>query len=139
MDRRSALKKLGVGGAVAISTPVLLDSFNAASAASPYPTALDLQGAVNASWSPNQKTYTISNIAQLFATNTSFQWTDGSVTPPDLVFTPSTAANTAITSPTSGSSGQFEDLQFAGILSVDGNAKSYNFFWPGLGGPLQIS
>jgi hypothetical protein len=35
MDRRDALKKLGVGGAVAVAAPVLLDSFNVASAASP--------------------------------------------------------------------------------------------------------
>jgi hypothetical protein len=34
MDRRDALKKLGVGGAVAVSAPILLDSFNVASASS---------------------------------------------------------------------------------------------------------
>jgi hypothetical protein len=34
MDRRDALKKLGVGGAVAVAGPVLLDSFNVASASS---------------------------------------------------------------------------------------------------------
>ena len=34
MDRRDALKKLGVGGAVAVSAPVLLDAFNVASASS---------------------------------------------------------------------------------------------------------
>lgn len=34
MDRREALKKLGVGGAVAVGAPVLFDSFRVASAAS---------------------------------------------------------------------------------------------------------
>lgn len=34
MDRREALKKLGVGTAVAVGTPLVLDTFNVASAAS---------------------------------------------------------------------------------------------------------
>jgi hypothetical protein len=34
MDRREALKRLGVGGALAVSAPLLLDSFNVAHAAS---------------------------------------------------------------------------------------------------------
>lgn len=46
MDRREALRKLGIGGAVAFGTPVLIDSFNIAHASSaevcpepPEPTA----------------------------------------------------------------------------------------------------
>lgn len=34
MDRREALKKLGVGGALVVSAPLLLDSFNVAHASS---------------------------------------------------------------------------------------------------------
>ena len=34
MDRREALKRLGVGGALAVSAPLLLDSFNVAHASS---------------------------------------------------------------------------------------------------------
>jgi hypothetical protein len=37
MDRREALKRLGVGGALAVTAPLLLDSFNVAHAMSPGP------------------------------------------------------------------------------------------------------
>lgn len=55
MDRREALKKLGVGSAVAIGTPLILDTFNVASAAScgtlagyaPNPSATGTVGVIN--------------------------------------------------------------------------------------------
>jgi hypothetical protein len=41
MDRREALKRLGVGGALVVSAPLLLDSFNVAHAASGDPVVPD--------------------------------------------------------------------------------------------------
>lgn len=44
MNRRDALKKLGIGGAIAVVTPAILDGFNVAHASSTQPpTTEDLQ------------------------------------------------------------------------------------------------
>jgi hypothetical protein len=86
MDRREALKRLGVGGALAVSAPLLLDSFNVAHASSAV-AVVDPPAGANVLLSPPLTTKTNSvNVEfneDLFDTDGTlwFEWTVLHATP----------------------------------------------------------
>jgi hypothetical protein len=129
MDRRDALKKLGVGGAVAVAVPVLLDSFNVANASS---TALPAGPQVNAAIiqpSPGTSTFldlTFSNSPQLFPSSTTFVWSDLPVAPA-VTFAPFNALVTRMTVGQGNMNSETFSVNLA--ATFNGTTQNYTFTW----------
>jgi hypothetical protein len=135
MDRRDALKKLGVGGAVAVAAPVLLDSFNVASALSAFPSTSAVNTAAGSgNLSGDKKSLTFNSLSSLFDSAWGFSWADGAPAAPVLVFSPQSGTgspNTTIT--TSSNPPGLDKYSFTAVLTVTGapGSTTYNFEWSG--------
>ena len=128
MDRRSALKKLGVGSAVAVSAPVILRSNAVAAGASQMPPASPLDAATTVlEGGPGNRTLTITISSSVFPAGTTVFWSyvSGPATNP-------TNPATLSTSVTHTGSGNFNNSTIELDLAAthpDGDTVDYRFTW----------
>jgi hypothetical protein len=132
MDRREALKKLGVGGAVAVSAPILLDSFNVASASS---TALPPQNNDILSSVTNNGNAGIAIVLDTtqFPADTSFTWQVTLQTGnPATSVTPTTGSTVVVDKPPANQGpGNFTVVMTATSASSSPTSLQYNMVWNG--------
>jgi hypothetical protein len=130
MDRRDALKKLGVGGAVAVSAPILLDSFNVASASS---TALPPQNNDILSSVTNNGNAGIAIVLDTtqFPADTQYSWQVLQPGNPATTVTPSTGPSVVVDKPGNNPPGNFTVVMTATSPSSSPNLLTYNIVWNG--------
>jgi hypothetical protein len=129
MDRRDALKKLGVGGAVAVAGPVLLQSYAVAAGASSMPSASQVGAATSHTSTNSNKTLNITIAPSPFPSGTTYFWTEvgGSTT---VSFSSPTSLNTSVTVSTGNLGSKAFTLNLAATHPL-GDTVNYRFSWSG--------
>ena len=102
MDRREALKRLGVGSALVVSAPLLLDSFNVAHAASGMPSGTDAMLYVPPTAKTNSINIEFREDAFDHDGDLSFDWTVLYATPPVTIAYDPDASSMATVSKAAG-------------------------------------